>query len=163
MSETFSSGPSVALVAQDAAGIAVLRATRETLDAFAVTWKEGFATAASAGTFDAAGLRAVVVASPDAALPAALAAASRLPVVRVPVPAEGREGIGLLHDPATSNLPGGGAAFATVAIGEAGAKNAALFVVSMLGLADPRLWAEWLAFRQRQTDAVLNGPPLADA
>ena len=140
-----------------------MRSSRETLDAFAVRWQERTLTAANAGTFDAAGLRAVIVVSPDAALPAALAAATRLPVVRVPIPTDGREGLDLLCDAATANLPAGEAAFATVAIGEAGAKNAALFVVSMLGLNDARLWAEWLAFRQRQTDAVLNGPPLEGA
>ncbi len=155
MSENSTSKACVALVAADAAGIAALRTARDTLDAFAVAWTETLWPTPAAGSFDAAGLRAIVVASPDAVLPTALASGTRLPVVRVPVPDAGRDGIGLLQDPMTANLPAGDAAFATVAIGEAGAKNAALFVVSMLGLTDERLWAEWLAFRQRQTDAVL--------
>ena len=163
MSEIFSSDPAVALAASNAAGIAALRAARDTLDAFGVAWKECVVPGVGAGAFDATGLRAMIVASPDAALPGRLAAETRLPVVRVPVAADGREGVDLLYDPATSNLPVGDAAFATVAIGEAGAKNAALFVVSMLGMNDARLRAAWLAFRQRQTDAVLNHPPLENS
>ena len=150
------------LAAADAAALAALRPARETLDAFAMPSRENLFSAHGADTFDAAGLRAVIVASPDAALPAALAVASGLPVVRVPTASGGAAGLDLLYDAASSNLPAGEAAFATVAIGEAGAKNAALFVVAMLGRADERLWAEWLAFRQRQTDAVLGGPPLAE-
>ena len=162
MSERFSSDPVVALVAADAEVIAALRPARETLDSFAVRWRENLVSAAGAGTFDATGLRAVIVASPDAALPGALAAASGLPVVRVPTAGADRTGLGLLHDATAANLPAGETAFATMAIGDAGAKNAALFVVAVLGRTDERLWGEWLAFRQRQTDAVLNAPPLAD-
>ena len=47
-----------------------------------------------------------------------------------------------------------------MAIGEAGAKNAALFVISMLAGGDERLRAAWAEFRTRQTDAVLQHPPL---
>ena len=113
-----------------------------------------------AAAFPTEELRALVVASPDASLPGALAAETRLPVVRVPVASDSVEGLDLLRDPATDDLPAGGGAFATVAIGEAGAKNAALFIVSVLALEDPRLRAEWIAYRQRQTDAVLASAPL---
>ena len=163
MNETVSTDLRVALVAADAVGIAALRPAGETLDAFAVAWEEHVVPAGGAGTLDAARLRAMIVASADAALPAALASATRLPVIRVPAPAGERSGIALLRDPATENLPSGDAPFATVAIGEAGAKNAALFVVATLGLTDARLWAEWLAFRRRQTDTVLGLAPLTDA
>jgi hypothetical protein len=55
----------------------------------------------------------------------------------------------------------GGNAFATVAIGEAGAKNAALLAVSILALTDARLHEAWLAFRAEQTALVMNQGPLA--
>ena len=162
-SETLSAVPCVALVAADDAGIAALRPTREALDGFAVVWRETLLTDGGSGSLDARGLRAIIVASADAALPAALSEQTRLPVIRVPIPNGERGGIRLLQDESTANLlAGGNGPFATVAIGEAGAKNAALFVVSMLGLTDARLRTEWLAFRQRQTDAVLAHEPLAE-
>lgn len=163
MSEASPSSPLVALVAADEAGVAALRPAREMLAAFGVAWQEALLPgAAGVGTFDATRLRAIVVASADAGLPSALALATRLPVVRVPIPDGECSGIDLLRDEATANLPAGEGPFATVAIGEAGAKNAALFIVSILGLNDPRLWSEWLAFRERQTDAVLGHAPLAE-
>ena len=154
MTEEKSDVRPVLLVARDAAGREALEPTRETLAAFGVAW-----------TVDAtnpAGARAVIVASADAGLPGEFTKATERPVVRVPIPEGDHAGLALLHDPATGDLPAvDGAPFATVAIGEAGAKNAALFVVSVLALQDARLWAEWLAFRQRQTDAVLAAPPLS--
>ena len=161
MSAHFPADPLVALVAAEEAGIVALRPAREALDAFALAWRETLLPAGP-GSFDTGGLRAVIVASADAALPSALAEKTRLPVIRVPISQGEHGGIGLLLDPETANLPAGGGSFATVAIGEAGAKNAALFVVAMLGLTDARVWAEWLAYRQRQTDAVLGGVPLTD-
>lgn len=111
--------------------------------------------------------RAVIVASPDGTLPAALASALAVPVIRVPTAADAsRGGLALLQN-AEGDLPAAreeGAAFATVAIGPAGAKNAALFVVAVLALEDAPLRAAWEAYRQAQTDAVLRLPPptLAD-
>ena len=50
--------------------------------------------------------------------------------------------------------------FATTAIGEAGAKNAALFVVSALATRQEWLREAWADFRTRQTEAVLGHPAL---
>ena len=158
MTEAKSDVRPVLLAARDSAGQKALGPTRETLAAFGLTWIE----AIGPGTFDPAGVSAVIVASADAVLPGECAKATERPVVRVPIPEGDRAGLTLLHDPETGDLPAmDGAPFATVAIGEAGAKNAALFVVSVLALEDARLWAEWLAFRQRQTEAVLAAPPLS--
>ena len=147
----------VLLVAAEAAGLEALRPARETLNGFGVAWTE----ALGKDPHELASVRAVIVASSDGALPGALAAATSVPVVRVPTADADRTGLALLCDPATSDLPAADAPFATVAIGEAGAKNAALFVVSVLALDDPALWEQWLAFRQRQTVAVLAAPPLS--
>ena len=156
MDEAKPGAAGVLLVAGDAAGLATLRPTRETLDAFGVAWVEAVGKVSGEPT----AVRAVIVASPDGALPGAFAAATDVPVVRVPMADADHPGVALLQDPATGDLPAADAPFATVAIGEAGAKNAALFVVSVLALDDPELWTRWLAFRQRQTDAVLASPPL---
>lgn len=163
MNETSRSASRVALVATDAAGITVLGPAREILDRFDVPWLETIAAVDGQMPLHENGSRAIIVASADAALPAALASNFHGPVVRVPTPASAHEGTRPLVDPATENLPGPAAdaeAFATMAIGEAGARNAALFVVCVAGLTDARLWAEWLKFRQQQTDAVLGHAPL---
>ena len=107
------------------------------------------------------GWQAVIVASTDGTLPAIIADALLLPVVRVPVAGEAKNGLALLQT-AGGNLPAAekeGVSFATMAIGPAGAKNAALFVVSALALEDDRLRQAWETFRAAQTAAVLQLPP----
>ena len=44
----------------------------------------------------------------------------------------------------------------SLAIGEPGAKNAALLAVSILALNDPKLAKKWAAFRRDQTNTVLK-------
>ncbi len=51
-----------------------------------------------------------------------------------------------------------GVPVATFAIGEAGAKNAALFAVGILSLQDEEIRQRLLAWRQVQTDAVADRP-----
>jgi len=48
----------------------------------------------------------------------------------------------------------GGVPVATLAIGEAGAKNAGLLAAQILALSDPALAQRLAAFRQAQTDSV---------
>jgi 5-(carboxyamino)imidazole ribonucleotide mutase len=52
----------------------------------------------------------------------------------------------------------GGVPVATFAIGEAGAKNAALHAVAILALGDEALAARLAAWRKQQTDAVPENP-----
>jgi 5-(carboxyamino)imidazole ribonucleotide mutase len=51
----------------------------------------------------------------------------------------------------------------TLAIGKAGAINAALLAASVLALADPALAQRLAAWRQQQTDAVAERPDEAGA
>jgi 5-(carboxyamino)imidazole ribonucleotide mutase len=51
-----------------------------------------------------------------------------------------------------------GVPVATFAIGEAGAKNAALFAAAILALEDKALAAALEKFRSTQTNAVLDAP-----
>ncbi len=121
------------------------------------------ALAQLAATATTSGWRAVIVASADAVLPGAIADAVSLPVIRVPCAGGSKAGLELLQT-TDGNLPASvddRAPFATVAIGAAGAKNAALFVVSLLALDDEPLREAWEAFRAAQTDAVLQQPPPA--
>jgi 5-(carboxyamino)imidazole ribonucleotide mutase len=53
-----------------------------------------------------------------------------------------------------------GVPVATFAIGEAGAANAALFAVAVLAVADKALARKLVAFREKQTAAVLKAAPL---
>jgi 5-(carboxyamino)imidazole ribonucleotide mutase len=49
----------------------------------------------------------------------------------------------------------GGIPVGTLAIGKAGAKNAALLAASIIGLTDEKVREKLLAFRKNQTEAVL--------
>ncbi len=82
-----------------------------------------------------------------------VAAKTPLPVLGVPMPSKYLKGLDSLLS--IVQMPKG-IPVATFAIGEAGAANAALFVVAMLALGDARLAKRLAAFRQRQSDAVGN-------
>ncbi len=107
-------------------------------------------------------LRAVIVASRGAALPGFLTAQLHgVPVIRIPLPSGGEsppERLAALEPLAATAPPAeeGSGAFATVAIGEAGAKNAALLVVALEAASGDRQMRGALnSFRNRQTAAVL--------
>jgi 5-(carboxyamino)imidazole ribonucleotide mutase len=104
------------------------------------------------------GVQIVIAAAAEIHLVRRLAAALTGPVIRVPVPRDGSQAAALaaLRDEAGSEER---ESFATVALGEAGAKNAALLAVSILALTDDRLRAAWQAYRDEQTNAVLAQPP----
>jgi 5-(carboxyamino)imidazole ribonucleotide mutase len=53
----------------------------------------------------------------------------------------------------------GGIPVGTLAIGSAGAKNAALLAASIIGLHDDKIRKNLEAFRKKQTDKVLAEPP----
>ena len=151
----------VLLVAQEAEGRELLQTAAETLERFGIRgeWRELPGENAGFPAAGPDGWQAVIVASADAELPGRCARASALPTLRVPVAGKGRTGRALLSD-ARGQLPAasGGEPFGTMAIGEAGAKNAALFIVAALAVGDEVLREKWLAFRTEQTAAVLDGP-----
>jgi 5-(carboxyamino)imidazole ribonucleotide mutase len=106
------------------------------------------------------GVQIVILASRENGPARAIAASLAAPVIRVPVPMDGSPQSALAAlsgDPGmdADEIPG---AFAMVAVGEAGARNAALLAVSILALTDARLKAAWQAFRDEQTNAVLAQP-----
>ena len=47
---------------------------------------------------------------------------------------------------------------ATFAVGKAGAKNAALFAVSMLALSNKTLYKKLIAWKKKQTDSIQLRP-----
>ena len=83
------------------------------------------------------GLKVVIAAAGGAAhLPGVVAAWTDLPVIGVPVPTQHLGGVDSLYS--IVQMPAG-IPVATMAIGEAGAKNAAWFAVRVLGATDPEL------------------------
>ena len=100
------------------------------------------------------GLKAIIAGAGGAAhLPGMLAAKTMVPVLGVPVAGKHLQGVDSLHS--IVQMPKG-IPVATFAIGNAGAANAALFVVAMLANDNPALRQQLLDFRARQTDAARN-------
>ena len=99
------------------------------------------------------GLACIIAGAGGAAhLPGMLAANTTVPVLGVPVPSEHLRGLDSLYS--IVQMPKG-VPVATFAIGQAGAINAALFAVSMLGNGDAALAQRLDAFREGQRDEVL--------
>jgi 5-(carboxyamino)imidazole ribonucleotide mutase len=104
----------------------------------------------------AAGYRVVIAGAGGAAhLPGMTAALTSLPVFGVPVESKALSGqdslLPIVQMPA-------GVPVGTLAIGRAGAVNAALLAAAVLGLQDPALTERLEAFRARQTQAVAERP-----
>ena len=99
------------------------------------------------------GLSTIIAGAGGAAhLPGMLAAKTTLPVLGVPVNSRHLKGMDSLLS--IVQMPAG-VPVATFAIGQAGARNAALFAVSILATSDHALMQNLLDFRQAQTDEVL--------
>jgi 5-(carboxyamino)imidazole ribonucleotide mutase len=100
------------------------------------------------------GLRVIVAGAGGAAhLPGMLASLSPLPVLGVPVPTRHLGGLESLLS--IVQMPGG-VPVGTLAIGRAGAVNAALLAVSILALEDEALAGRWRAWRAEQRHRVLR-------
>ena len=100
------------------------------------------------------GLQAIIAGAGGAAhLPGMLAAKTTLPVLGVPVNSRHLKGMDSLLS--IVQMPAG-IPVATFAIGQAGARNAGLFAISILANSDPVLAQKIKDFRQAQTDEVLS-------
>ncbi|MDX2181909.1 MAG: 5-(carboxyamino)imidazole ribonucleotide mutase [Bryobacteraceae bacterium] len=100
---------------------------------------------------------AVIVAGAGGAahLPGMIAAQTSLPVLGVPIESRALKGIDSLLS--IVQMPGG-VPVGTLAIGEAGAKNAALLAAAILANSDPDLLARLEGWRAAQTAAVAEVP-----
>src|SRR5215218_3236210 len=100
------------------------------------------------------GLRVIIAGAGGAAhLPGMIAAHTWLPVLGVPIESKALKGIDSLLS--IAQMPAG-VAVGTLAIGPAGAKNAALLAVSILANSRPELRKKLHTFRARQTKTVLT-------
>ncbi len=85
-------------------------------------------------------------------LPGMVASLTPLPVIGVPIKSRTMNGLDSLYS--IVQMPGG-IPVATMAIGEAGAKNAGLFAAQILALTNEELYEKLKAFRKHQTENVL--------
>jgi 5-(carboxyamino)imidazole ribonucleotide mutase len=109
-----------------------------------------------AGGAAARGLEVVIAGAGGAAhLPGMAASKTLLPVIGVPIQSKSLNGLDSLLS--IAQMPAG-IPVATVAIGEAGARNAALLATAILAARHPPLRDALAAFRERQTAEVLAKP-----
>lgn len=102
------------------------------------------------------GLKVIIAGAGGAAhLPGMTASMTPLPVLGVPIRSKALSGQDSLLS--IVQMPGG-VPVGTLAIGDAGAKNAALLAASILALGDDALAGRLDAWRQAQTDAVAETP-----
>jgi len=104
----------------------------------------------------ARGLKAIIAgAGGSAHLPGMTASLTSLPVFGVPIESKALSGLDSLLS--IVQMPAG-IPVGTLAIGKAGAVNAALLAAAVLALADPALAAALEAYRAQQTAAVEERP-----
>ncbi len=102
----------------------------------------------------ARGVQVIIAGAGGAAhLPGMIAAQTWLPVLGVPVESRALKGLDSLLS--IAQMPAG-VAVGTLAIGVAGAKNAALLAASIIGLHEPKVRRAVEKFRARQTKTVLK-------
>ena len=102
------------------------------------------------------GLKVIIAGAGGAAhLPGMVAAQTTLPVIGVPIQSKTLNGLDSLLS--IVQMPAG-IPVATVAIGEAGAKNAGLLAASIIAIENPTTHQKLNEFRKQQTQSVLNNP-----
>lgn len=105
------------------------------------------------------GIRVIIAGAGGAAhLPGMIASKTHLPVIGVPVSSRQLNGLDSLLS--IVQMPAG-VPVATVAIGEAGAKNAALLAARFLALMDEHIGERLIAYQQRLHDQVLRDQDLS--
>lgn len=104
-------------------------------------------TAVYAGSAEKRGIRILIAGAGHAAhLAGMVAALTTLPVIGVPIDSSALKGLDSILS--TVQMPGG-IPVATMAIGKAGAKNAALMAIEILALTDRSLKKKLIQYRKR--------------
>jgi 5-(carboxyamino)imidazole ribonucleotide mutase len=156
--------PPVAIVMGSQSDWPTLRHAAETLDSLKIEYEARIVSAhrtperlfAFASKAKADGFKVIIAGAGGAAhLPGMIASLTTLPVFGVPVQSRAMSGqdslLSIVQMPA--GIPVG-----TLAIGEAGATNAALLAAAVLALSDAELAERLEAFRREQTEAVAEFP-----
>ncbi|MFY9698364.1 MAG: 5-(carboxyamino)imidazole ribonucleotide mutase [Rhodoplanes sp.] len=154
----------VAIIMGSQSDWATMQHAAETLDALAVGYAARIVSAhrtperlyAFAKGAKASGFQVIIAGAGGAAhLPGMTAALTTLPVFGVPVESQALSGVDSLYS--IVQMPPG-VPVGTLAIGRAGAINAALLAASVLALHDTALADRLASWRRRQTDAVAEVP-----
>jgi 5-(carboxyamino)imidazole ribonucleotide mutase len=153
--------PLVGVVMGSRSDLAVMKAARALLEELGVPHEALVVSAHRtpqwmveyAGEAEARGLEVIVAGAGGAAhLPGMLAAFTLVPVLGVPIAATPLAGVDALLSMA--QMPAG-VPVGTLAIGEAGAKNAAVLAAEIVGLGHPEVRERLRAWRKARTEAVL--------
>ena len=156
--------PPVAVIMGSQSDWQVMRHAAETLDELEIGHEARIVSAhrtperlyAFARGAQAAGTKVIIAGAGGAAhLPGMTAALTPLPVFAVPVESAALSGLDSLLS--IVQMPPG-VPVGTLAIGKAGAINAALLAAAVLALADPALARRLEAWRARQTENVAEQP-----
>jgi 5-(carboxyamino)imidazole ribonucleotide mutase len=154
----------VAIIMGSQSDWATMKHAGDTLDALGIGYDARIVSAhrtpdrlyAFAKGAKGAGFRVIIAGAGGAAhLPGMAASMTTLPVFGVPVETKALAGLDSLLS--IVQMPPG-IAVGTLAIGRAGAINAALLAASVLALGDEALAARLEAWRKRQSDAVAQVP-----
>lgn len=109
-----------------------------------------------AKSVDKSSIKIIIAGAGGAAhLPGMIASLSRLPVLGVPIESKTLKGIDSLLS--IVQMPAG-IAVPTLAIGVAGAKNAALAAIAILSLSDENLLKKYITFRKSLTKSIPTKP-----
>ena len=157
-----SKNPIIGIVMGSDSDWPIMRLAAEILDQFNIAYESKIVSAhrtpddmyVYAENAKERGVKCIIAGAGGAAhLPGMLASKTELPILGVPIPTKHLDG----NDSLLSivQMPKG-VPVATFAIGEAGASNSALFVISMLSIEDKDLEIKLLEFRKSQTNAVLE-------
>jgi 5-(carboxyamino)imidazole ribonucleotide mutase len=158
--KTVKTGAQVGIIMGSTSDWKTMAAAAAILDEFGVAYEKNVVSAHRtphwlaeyAGSAQGRGVQVIIAGAGGAAhLPGMAAAFSTLPVLGVPVESRALKGLDSLLS--IAQMPAG-VPVGTLAIGEPGAKNAALLAISILALRDEKLRGKWEAFRARQTKAV---------
>jgi 5-(carboxyamino)imidazole ribonucleotide mutase len=156
--------PSVGIIMGSQSDWTTMQAAAHLLDALQVTHETRIVSAhrtpdrmaAYAKEAQGRGIQVIIAGAGGAAhLPGMVASMTTLPVLGVPVESRALKGLDSLLS--IAQMPGG-VPVATFAIGEAGAKNAALHAAAILGLSDMAVKKRLDAWRARQTKSVAKHP-----
>jgi len=154
----------VAIIMGSQSDWATMKHAADTLNALGVAYETRIVSAhrtpdrlyAFAKGAKAAGFRVIIAGAGGAAhLPGMTASMTALPVFGVPVESKALAGLDSLYS--IVQMPPG-VPVGTLAIGRAGAINAALLAASVLALHDEALADRLEAWRRHQTDAVADAP-----
>jgi 5-(carboxyamino)imidazole ribonucleotide mutase len=157
-------GPLVGVIMGSRSDWETMRHAAETLDALEISYETRVVSAHRtpdllfeyAANASGRGLRVIVAGAGGAAhLPGMAAAKTLLPVLGVPIESRALSGIDSLLS--IVQMPAG-IPVGTLAVGRAGAVNAALLAGSILALEDAAVAQRLEAFRAAQTQTVLDDP-----